>query len=129
MSGGSCRRVMPQSLCCMMIRSMTGAAYPTRSGKPAKQGELASTSGVTRPPTLRMTAASPVSRPSTCAGSTRGSTQPSTSVRSRGSIGSPGANRVRANSSLRSARVSTTVMLVPSELLTNVFVSHLHAAC
>ncbi len=41
MSGGSCRRVMPQSVCCMTIRSMTGAAEPTRDlASLAEQGEF-----------------------------------------------------------------------------------------
>ncbi len=62
-----------------------------------------------RPPTLRMTATSPGTRPKMSAGSTRGSTQPIIIVFIDGMIFRSAEKRLSAKASLRWVRVSITV--------------------
>jgi hypothetical protein len=64
--------------------------------------------GVMRPPTLRITAASPGARPKMSNGSTRGSTQPMIIVFSDGMIFSSAEKRLLAKASLRWVKVSMT---------------------
>jgi hypothetical protein len=67
-----------------------------------------SVAGVMRPPTLRITAASPGARPNMSNGSTRGSTQPMIIVLSDGMILSSAEKRLLAKASLRWVKVLMT---------------------
>ena len=69
-----------------------------------------SVAGVMRPPTLRITAASPGVRPNISTGSTRGSTQPIIIVFSDGMIFRSAEKRLLAKASLRWVRASMTLM-------------------
>src|SRR5258708_19129679 len=70
-----------------------------------------SVDGVIRPPMFRSTSASPGSRPSKCAGSTRGSRQLMTIVPSVGINGRPEMKCCSAKSWFRSIRVSKVLMV------------------
>ena len=70
-----------------------------------------------RPPTLRITAASPGARPNISTGSTRGSTQPMIMVFIEGMIFRSAEKRLLANASLRWVKVSITLIWMFASIL------------
>ena len=80
--------MIAQSVCVMRISSSPVAAWPAAAPAAARNRSCCCTIGEIRPAAARTTAASPGSRPSTIAGSDRGSGQATTHRLSRGRNGS-----------------------------------------
>src|SRR6516225_5752576 len=104
--------MMPQSVWCRITRCPLLGGWPWLS-RPSRAHER-SVAGVIRPPMLRITTASPSSRPRTSPGSTRESTQPSTCRVSLVGKGRPTNAPVAANAALRRTR-SSEEMIMSSE--------------
>src|SRR6478735_6369185 len=111
-SGNGARSVIPQSVWCRMTRFQSPGRCVLALAAPTLPSIaiVRSVAGVIRPPTFLMMAASPLRSPGTWAGSTRGSTQPTTIMLPDGLMVRSALNSLAANSALRWIRSCGTVI-------------------
>jgi hypothetical protein len=105
---------------CRTMRFQPGTPSPLALATMRSIAIVWSVAGVIRPPTLRITAASPGARPNISTGSTRGSTQPMIMVFIDGMIFRSAEKRLLANASLRWVKVSITLIWMMVSMLVRI---------